>query len=251
MKTANALALLLAYLPLVVQAGPILTVNDTRGRALEIELLSAVGKDVRFKRVDNAKEFTVPLTQFDGPSQAKIKDEAATLPPELPPFDIDVVIGKRHDEADRFYMVDQKISTTIKLKNMSNDVALPKLKGRMVFVGRDQRTEDDFIVLSAQEFKVGLDPAEKSENELESFVTRYDGDSKGRGNVGGYQYYGYLIVFMDDKGEIVYDYTTSGPIRKAVSGNRKLLTALANHSKGITLNDKMEKHNKPARVFTP
>ncbi len=255
MKTPKAkcgiyLAILSLFASLALQAGPILTVNDTKGRALEIELMSVVGQDVRFKRVDNAKEFTVPLTRFDEASQGKIKEQAATLPAVLPPFDIDVVIGKRHDKGSSYYLVDQKISVTVMLKNKSNDVALPDLKGRIVFVGRDQRTEDDFIVLSAQEFKVGLKPTEKSESELESFVTIYDGDQKGRGNVGGYQYYGYLLVFLNEKNEIVYDYTTSGPIRKLVSGNRKLLNAMANYSKDAALNDKMEKHDKPARVFT-
>jgi len=233
-----------------MQAGPILAVKDTKGRALEIELISVVGQDVRFKRVDNAKEFTVPLAQFDEASQGKIKEQAATLPAVLPPFDIDVVIGKRHDEGNSYYLVDQKISTTVMLKNKSNDVALPPLKGRIVFVGRDQRTEDDFIVLSTQEFKVGLKPTEKSESLLEPFVTTYDGDQKGAYNVGGYQYFGYLIVFLNDKNEVVYDYTTSGPIRKLVSGNRKLLNVMANYSKDATLNDKMEIHNKPARSIT-
>ena len=231
-------------------AGPLLTVKDTQGRALEIELLSVTDKDVRFKRVDNAKEFTVPISQFDEASQAQVKQQAASLPAVLPPFDIEVVIGKRHDEGSSYYMVDQRISTTVKLKNKSNDAALPPLKGRMIFIGRDQKTEDDFTVLSVQEFKVGIAPAASSESLLEPFVTRYDGDQKGRGNVGGYQYFGYLIVFLNDKDEILFDYTTSGPIRKLVNANRKLLTAMTNYSKGTMLDDKMSVTNKPLRAFS-
>jgi len=249
MKLSFSSAMLYLAAALTLQAGPIITVSDTKGRALEIELMSVAGQDVRFKRVDNAKEFTLPLSQFDEASQTKIKDESATLPIVLPPFDIDVVIGKRHDEGSSYYMVDQRISTTVKLKNKSNDAALPPLKGRMVFIGRDQKTEDDFTVLSIQEFKVGLPPAGSSESSLEPFVTRYDGDQKGLHNVGGYQYFGYLIVFLNDKNEIVFDYTTSGPIRKLVGANKKLLNAMANYSKDTMLDDKMAVSNKPFRAI--
>ncbi len=249
MKLSFSATLLYLTSAFTLQAGPILTVNDTKGRALEIELMSVTGQDVRFKRVDNAREFTMSLAQFDQVSQTKIIEESASLPIVLPPFDIEVVIGKRHDEGSSYYMVDQRISTTVKLKNKSNDVALPPLKGRMVFIGRDQKTEDDFTVLSVQEFKVGIPPAGASETSLEPFVTRYDGDQKGLHNVGGYQYFGYLIVFLNDKDEIVFDYTTSGPIRKIVNGNKKMLTTISNYAKGTMLDDKMVVSNKPLRAF--
>ena len=235
---------------LALTANPIITVTDTKGRTLEIELLSYVGKEVKFKRIDNSKEFTVPLTQFDGPSQTKITELATTLPMVLPPFDIEVVIGKRSEQGSSYYMKNQTVTTTVKLKNKSNTEALPALQGRMIFVGRDQRTEDDFIVLSTQEFKLEMPAGGKCDRELRPFVTSFDGDQEGRGNVGGYQYYGFLIVFMDDKNEIVYDYTTSGPIRKAVGGNKKLLAAMAAYKKDTVLDAKMVKTNKQPRIYS-
>ena len=223
----------------LVQAGPTLSVQDTKGRALEIELLSVIGKTVRFRRADTAKEFTVALDQFDADSQAKISHEAATLPAPLPPLAVEVVIGKRRKKENSYYLVTQEVSCTVKIHNVSNDIPLPKFTGRVIFVGRNQSRPDEYIVLSTQDFPVELSPRADSTNTLEPFVTSYDSDNKGQGNVGGYQYSGYLLVFLNHKKEVVFDQTTDAEIRKAITAKPALLSKVAGYRKDTLIDDKM------------
>ena len=223
----------------LAQAGPSLSVHDVKGRALEIELISANAKTVNFRRKDNSKEFTVALDQFDAESQAEIRKQAAALPPVLPVIEADVVVGKRRDKGQSYYMMKQEISCTVKLHNVSQDIELPKLTGKVIFIGRNTRNPDDYTVLSAQEFPVELKIGGDSSTELKPFVTEYDSDNKGVGNVGGYQYSGYLLVFINDKKEVVFDQTTDADIRKAVTGKPKLLAAMAKYTKGAYLDNKM------------
>ncbi|MEO8615103.1 MAG: hypothetical protein ABI600_08190 [Luteolibacter sp.] len=232
----------------LVQAGPAMSVHDVKGRALEIELLSVNGKSVRFRRADTAKDFTVALDQFDADSQAKIIREAATLPTPLPPLIVEVVIGKRRKKENSYYMVTQEISCTVKMHNSSNDIPLPKLTGKIIFIGRNQRQPDEYIVLSAQEFPVELQPGADSANALEPFVTTYDSDNKGQGNVGGFQYTGHLLVFVNDKDEVVFNQTTDADIRKAITAKPALLSTMAGYSNETPLDDKMNVRNQKKRL---
>lgn len=54
----------------------------------------------------------------------------------------------------------------------------------------------------------GLKPGGSSSTDLKGFITVYDSDNKGPGNLGGYQYAGYLLVFLSEDGEVVFDQTT-------------------------------------------
>ncbi len=223
----------------LLQGGPAMSVHDKNGRAIEIELLSVSGKTVRFRRADHAKEFTVVLDQFDTDSQAKITQEAATLPAPLPPLAADVVIGKRRKKDNSYYLVTQEITCVVKLHNNSNDIPLPKFNAKVIFIGRNQRQPDEYIVLSTQEFPVELKPNGDSTNTLEPFVTTYDSDNKGQGNVGGFQYTGYLLVFVNDKNEVIFNQTTDADIRKAIIANPSLLSTMAGYIKDTPLDEKM------------
>jgi hypothetical protein len=229
--------MILTALP--ARAEPAISVKDTKGRALDIELISLNSKTVRFRRAGNTQEFSLALDQFDAASQARITKTAASLPPVLPPIDVDVVVGKRRQKDGSSYMVEQVINATVKLRNSSHDTPLPKLTGRTFFFGQDQRNPDDFTVLSVQDFPVELKPGQSASSELESFATRYDSDNKGQGNVGGYQYSGYLLVFLNAKKEVVFNQTTDGSLRKEIDAHPKLLAAIAGYTKGAKLNKKM------------
>lgn len=231
----------------VCDAGKVMSVRDTKGRSIEIELLSVTGESIRFKRLDNAKEFSVAINTFDEDSQQKIRKEAATLPAVLPPLDVDVVIGKRRSKKQSYYVEDQEISCTVKLKNLSQTIPLPGLTGRVLFVGRNQRTPDAYTILSVQDFPVELKPGESSAAELKSFLTKYDSDNKGLGNVGGYQYSGYLLVLLNDKQEVVFDQTTDGGIRKALTERPMLLEKMAAYPRRAYFNGKMELQDQSLR----
>lgn len=221
-------------------AGKLMGVRDTKGRSVDIELLSVTGESIRFKRLDTSKEFSVPINTFDEDSQEKIRTAAATLSAALPPLDVDVIIGKRRKKKHSYYMEEQEISCTVKLKNTSQTIPLPKLTGRVLFVGRNQRTPDAYTILSVQDFPVELKPGESTAAGLKSFITKYDSDNKGYGNVGGYQYSGYLLVFLNDKQEVVFDQTTDGGIRKALADRPRLLEKMAAYPLGAYFNGKME-----------
>ncbi len=223
----------------LVQARPAMSVHDKSGRALDIELVSVNGKTVRFRRADTAKEFTVALDQFDADSQAKITQEAATLPAPLPPLAVDVVIGKRRKKDNSYYMVTQEITCIVKMHNNSNAIPLPKFTAKVIFIGRNQRQPDEYIVLSAQDFPVELKPNGDSANTLEPFVTTYDSDNKGQGNVGGFQYTGYLLVFVNEKNEVVFNQTTDADIRKAIIAKPALTSTMADYVKDTRLDEKM------------
>ena len=232
----------------LVQAGSTMSVRDINGRALEIELLSVNAKTVRFRRADTAKEFTVSLDQFDADSQAKISQQAATLPPSLPPLGVEVVIGKRRKKENSSYMVTQEITCIVKLRNTSNDTPLPKFTSKIIFIGRNQRQPDEYIVLSTQEFPVELQPRTDSANTLEPFVTTYDSDNKGQGNIGGFQYTGYLLVFVNDKKEVVFNQTTDADIRKALTANPTLLSTMARYTKNTHIDEKMNARDPKKRL---
>lgn len=243
MKSRNGVLLyllssmVLSSLP--ARSEPALSVKDTKGRALEIELIAINSKMVRFRRANNSQEFSLALDQFDAASQARITKAAASLPPVLPPIEVDAVIGKRRQKDGSSFMVEQIITATIKLRNSSHDTLLPKLTGRMIFFGQEQRRPEDFTVLSVQDFPVELQPGQSSSSELESFATRYDSDNKGSGNVGGYQYSGYLLVFLNAKKEVIFNQTTDGSLRKEIAEHPKLLAAIAGYTKGVSLNKNM------------
>lgn len=244
MKSGNGIFLScllssMVLLSLPARAQPALSVKDTKGRAIEIELIAANSKTVRFRRANNPQEFSLALDQFDAASRALITKTAASLPPELPPIEADVVIGKRKKKDGSYYMVEQVITATVKLRNCSHDTPLPKLTGRTIFIGQDRRRPNDCTVLSAQDFPVEIKPGESSSTELESFDTRYDSDNKGEGNAGGYQYNCYLLVFLNAKKEVVFSQTTDGGLRKEIEANPKLLAAMANYTTGAYLNEKM------------
>ncbi|MDP3849276.1 MAG: hypothetical protein Q8Q59_02150 [Luteolibacter sp.] len=232
--------LLLMASVILCDAGKVMAVRDTKGRALDIELLSVTGESIRFKRLDTSKEFSVAIDVFDEDSQEKIRKEADSLPALLPPLDVEVVIGKRRQKKASYYMEEQEISCTVKLKNLSHEIPLPNLTGRVLFVGRNQRTPDAYTILSVQDFPVELKPGESSASGLKSFITKYDSDNKGYGNVGGYQYSGYLLVLLNDKQEVVFNQTTDGGIRKVLTERPGLLEKMAAYPRDAYFNGKLE-----------
>lgn len=237
------ITLLLAALMAPCWAGPMISVSDSKGRSLEIELLAVNGDSVRFRRVDTGKEYTVAMDAFDTPSRKKIRSEAVDLPPEVPPLDVDVVVGKRRSKGNSYYMVTQTITCNVKLRNRSHNIPLPEMEARIFFIGQNQRTPNVYTVLSVQDFKASLEPGGNSATPLEPFITSYDSDNKGQGNIGGYQYDGYLLLLLDKKDEVVFHQTTSSVIRRAVEGRPALLAKIADYPRGAYLNEKMERQN--------
>ncbi|RYD35068.1 MAG: hypothetical protein EOP87_08005 [Verrucomicrobiaceae bacterium] len=221
--------------------GAPLSVTDLKGRSIEIDIVSLAGDNVTFRRPGSPKEFTLAVTQFDDASQDLIRKQAAALPAAPPKLSVDVVIGKRRtDKADSYYMKTQEVTCTVRLTNLSNTNEVPSLKGKIVFIGQNTRTPSNFTVLSTQSFEASMKTGESVTRSTENFRTSYDSDNKGAGNVGGYQYYGYILALSDEAGNIVFNQTTTGSFRKALESKADLLKRVIDYPKGAALTDKLE-----------
>lgn len=236
LPAASALGLLAA----MARAAP-LTVTDLKDRSIEIEVVSLSGSNVTFRRPGNPKEFTLPVAQFTESSQELIRKEAAALPAPPPRLSVDVVIGKRRtDKADSYYMKTQEVTCSVKLTNLSNTNEVPTLRGQIMFIGQNTRTPSIFTILSKQTFEASLKTAETVTRQTENFRTSYDSDNKGTGNVGGYQYYGYILALSDEAGTIIFSQTTTGSFRKALEGKPEFLKKVMEYPKNVGLTAELE-----------
>lgn len=241
-KRSRLLMLFLAWMVLESAAfcGTPITVTDQKGRSLDIELISVAGDNVTFSRKGDPKEFTLPISNFAEISQNLIRKQAALMPAAVPKIRPDVVIGKRRSKNDSYYMVRQEISSTVKLINTDTKVPVPPFTGRIVYLGQNQRRPDLLIVLSAQDFEGSIEASKTFVKEMETFVTSYDSDNKGYGNIGGFQYFGYLLVVRDQDEKIILDYTVSGPIRQAIKENQSVLKEMFDYRKYQNLDLKLQ-----------
>lgn len=217
-----------------------ITVTDQKGRAIEIELISVTDGSVTFRRADSPKEYTLPFDNFAAESQDLIRKEASKIPAVMPKAQADVVIGKRRQKGDSYYMVKQEITSTVKLTNPSLTTPIPPISGKIIYIGQDRRSPDLYNILSTQSVEASVKPGETFTKEMEPFITSYDSDNKGSGNVGGSQYMGYVLVLTDEAGKVVVDKTTSGPFSKAISNKPGILKELITYPAGKLLTDKLE-----------
>jgi len=234
--------LIQAWLMLVVTSSfaDTVTVSDQKGREIEIELISVADDSVTFRRAGIPTEYTLPFDNFATESQELIRKHTSQLPVVMPKIQADVVIGKRRQKGDSYYMVKQEISATVKLTNPSLTTPVPPITGKIVYIGQDRRSPDLLSILSSQPVKATIDPGKTFVKEMESFVTTYDSDNKGSGNVGGSQYVGYILVMLDQRGNVVVDQTTSGPFRKAINNKPGLLKEIITYSERKLLTEDLE-----------
>jgi len=223
-----------------------MVVKDFLSRELTIDLLGLSEDKVTFRRKGEPQEFVLPLDRFDPESREMIKKEALDLPVLLPKIEIDLSIGKRRQkEGSSYYMVQQDITTTAKVRNLSLTQALPPVTAKVIYFGQDRRDTRAFTVMAVRTFPIQLAPGATMTTELDSFETRYDSDSKGYGNIGGYQYTGYLLVLTDEKENIVLHQTTYGTARATISADPTALKTMATYQANMLLNDKLEASGRP------
>lgn len=251
------MATLFAWFALATAAfcGDPLTVTDQKGRSIEIELVSVANDTVTFTRKGNPKEFTMPVGQLDQKSQELVRTAAADLPtvtpkpaaPGLPKIQADVVIGKRRKKEDSYYKVKQEVTGTVKIANLSTTVTTPAMSGKLIYVAQNTRTPSIFCILSSQNFEATVKPGETFTKDMETFTTIYDSDNKGSGNVGGYQYFGYVLALLDDTGAVVLSQTTTGSFRMALADKPELLKQIMQYPKDTRITDKLETAVGPER----
>ena len=238
-----------AALATVAFCADLLTVADQKGRSLIIQLVTLADETVTFTRQGDSKEYKLPISQFDQGSQDRIRKQAeemaasGTKPAAAVAYKLQpsIVIGKRRrDKAGSYYMEIQDITCTVKLANLSTTVKADGLSGSIVFFGRNTRKPDIYNVLSTQKFEAAVDTSGSFSKDMEPFSTTYDSDNKGVGNVGGFQYYGYIFALFDSTGKLVLTETAAGNFRMALANKADLLDAVLKYSKESTVSDKLE-----------
>jgi len=221
-----------------------ITVKDTKGRTMEIEVMSYTKSsgNVRIKRKDG-NLFNVKISLFDEVSQKQI---IATAPPAYPKLDISISAGKRRQKvAGSSYMKSNLVSISTKIKNPSQDIDLPKCKFTIILIGRNSkryadRKMDWSKILSVQKFESGLQASKELSHELQPITTKYDSD-KDSSNAGGWEYDGYLLIIQKPDGEILEGKSSIGPLKTTVVNQPELLKKALNVSENTELN----------RDFTP
>ncbi len=224
-------------------AGHGITVTDQIGRSIEIEVVSVAGDAVTFTRAGTPKKFTLPIGNFDEASQTLIRGQkpAVAAAADSPKIVADVVIGKRRkDQADSYYMEKQEITCTIKLTNGNKNEAAPPVTTKIVFIGQESRTPEIFSVLSSQSLEFTLPPGKTVAQDAKVFYTTYDSDNKGAGNIGGFQYYGYVLAIVDKGGKVISSQTTAGAFRTALEAKEGLIDRVIGYSQGTRVNSKLE-----------
>lgn len=195
-----------------------LSVKDKQGRSMDIELISVTNDRVKFNRVSDGKTFEVPLSSFDADSTTRIQAKKAALGDAHPTYEINVVVDKRRKKKDgSWYMVEQTIAGKVDLKNPVINGTAPAGKARILYFGEEQRTGGRYSVLSTEEYDFQIAGGATHTHEVAPYVTSYDSDNKGYGNVGGLQYEGYLLLLMDAKGNVIQFQTTSGRLNQLLT----------------------------------
>lgn len=244
--------IIFAWIALVTAAhcGDLLTVADQKGRSLIIQLVTLADETVTFTRQGDTKEYKLSISQFDQGSQDRIRKQAEEMagsgvskPPAATVYKLQpsVVIGKRRrDKGDSYYMEVQEITCTVKLANLNTTVRAEGLKGSIVFFGRNTRKPDVYNVLSSQTLEAAVDGSGTFSKDMDPFSTSYDSDNKGAGNIGGFQYYGYVFALFDSTGKLILTETATGNFRMALASKADLLDAVLKYAKGSTVSDKLE-----------
>lgn len=242
----------LAWLALAAAAGAAIpiTVTDVKGRSIEIEVVSLSGDSVTFSRTGSAREFTLPINSFEENSRELIRKQAALLPPPVPKISADVSIGKKRKKYS-YYMEKQTVSCSVKLSNLDTTRAAPPLQGQIVFLGQNCKYTNIFIVLSTQTFETSIERGGSVTRELKSFSTAYDNYNKGTGNIGGFEYYGYVLVLKDKDGRIVFDQPTAGKLAQTLKDKKRLIEEIMGYTKGQQLTEDLKPSESKVSTYRP
>ena len=154
------------------------------------------------------------LATFDVTSQTRIREESKCLKPRPPKLDITVSVSKKRDKKG-YYMVDQTVSTKVSIRNLGmRDLA--KSKGYMTYFGRDRSSPDEYKVMARKSFDLKIEARGLFEAPVAGFKTSFDTDKKGAGNVGGFQYDGYLLTIMDEEDHLLASKTSDPALRAMI-----------------------------------
>jgi hypothetical protein len=210
---------------------------------MTVELLARLDDDsFRIKRIKDGKIFTIRSGCLCSESKKLLLEKAKDLKLLYPELEIKVSISKRRKkEGGSYYMKSMTISGRVTLINKDLNVPSPPCYCNIIFFGESQKYEDSYKIISNQAFK--LEPTPKGASfGSEPFITSYDSDNKGRGNLGGYKYVGYLIIIADENGKVLQTKTLFPPLKKIIEMNVSIISKIKGYSEGTSLNKSMKKN---------
>ena len=216
----------------------VVTVTDKNGRSLTAQLISVSETHAKVKRVTDEKVFELPLASLNEASVKLLKEKAADLPKVYPELDVKISIGKRRvQKDDSYYMKTQTITTGVTLKNKDFEEDFPKSSARVVYIGQDKRNPDQYKVLFTNDFDVAPAASKTAEATLPEFTTSYDSDNEGYGNIGGFQYEGYIFIIWDSEKKVILHKTTNAMISKALESDNSTLGRMIKIRKDTLLDE--------------
>ena len=235
------LTLIFSLCLLPVTSAEVMSVESKNGKTMVVSLVSRQGEKIVIKRVKDGKEFTISPDSLSEKSKKMVLSKMKTLKVAYPPLEAAVTIGKRRKpDNGSSYMKEMTITSKVTLSNQDRKVPCPACTMNIIFIGQDQRDTDKLEVLSNQKFKVTPTP-EGSLIVGAPFITSYDSDNKGDGNIGGYKYVGYLVVVSSSDNKVIYTKTTSPLVKKALEMNVSAAASIKSYPKSTRLDKNMKK----------
>jgi len=229
---SNPIAIFVALSLLMMAScmAEVITIEDSKGRSMMVDLLAGNDKSVKIKRLKDGKVFSMPFSSLSEKSKKEIKAKLKTLKPEYPPLEAAVVIGKRSSPGSRSYYSRRKMITAkITVTNKDRSTPCPPCHCSIILVGESSSYKDRFSVLSNQPFE--LVPIVRGTTFKSEPISSY------------YKYKGYLLVVSDDEGRVLLTKTLLPEIKKAMATEAKFVSKFIRYPKYTRLNKSMQQAN--------
>jgi len=231
-QTATLMAL--SLLMMASCMAEVITIEDSKGRSMMVDLLAGNDQSVKIKRLKDGKVFSMPFSSLSEKSKKEIKKKLKTLKPEQPPLEATVVIGKRSNSRNRDYYSDdysdqRTITAKITLTNKDRGTPSPPCHCNIIFIGERMRNKDEFMVLSNQPFEL-VPTAKGTIFKSEPFISSYS-----------YKYKGYLLVVSNDEGRILHTKTLLSEIKKAMATQANFASKFSKYTQYTRLKKSMLK----------
>lgn len=219
----------------------VITIEDSKGRSIMVDLMSGNEKSIKIKRLKDGKVFSMPLSSLSQKSKTEIKKKLKTLKPEYPPLEADVVIGKRRTSENGYYSKTMTITAKVTVTNKDRQNPCPPCQCNIILVGESQSYKDRFLVLTNQSFE--LTPTDGGKDfETEPLITTYY-------KAYGYKYEGYLLVVSDAEGSVLLTKTLFPEIKKAIETEVNFVSKFINYPAQTYLNKSMLETELPTTGF--
>lgn len=213
----------------------VVTVENTAGTAIEIEIISLDGDDLTYRLIRNGRAGApgvMSMGLLNEKSQMIVRAASEHVLPPLPDYEIDLVVNSRRKDKGVGDWILQNVGGEVRVRNNSPQKYAPATKLYIVYFGEHRRYSDRYAVLHRAEFDVSTPSGDTEEFVIEPVVVEYDSDNKGAGNFGGCQYCGLICVIKMADGRIVLHDTQGGIMKVGVKSSPQILQAIQEYQTG-------------------